>query len=320
MDVQPARADRAPSGIPVLRPFLWPNRTAQVQWVCGLLHTPVAQRYKECHLPLPGHQCLMTSSPPAIKLRLDDVSKRFGRTTVLSGISIDVPAGAKTVLIGPAASGKTVLMKCIAGIHAPERGTIALDGAPLTGISVRERNERLHSTGVLFQQGGLFDSLPVWENICFRLVNNEGMGRRQARDLAIEMLAKVNLPATTADLLPSELSGGMQKRVGLARVFAGEPSLMLLDEPTAGLDPITTKAIYRVLDRMIEQSHATVFAITSDMESARHEYDYMVMLHEGRVVWQGRTSEIDASGNPYVLQLVNGRADGPIRMRLKARI
>ncbi len=130
----------------------------------------------------------------------------------------------------------------------------------------------------------------------------------------------VNLPASTADLLPSELSGGMQKRVGLARVFAGQPSLMLLDEPTAGLDPITTKAIYRVIDRSIEQSHATVFAITSDMDSARHEYEYMIMLHEGRVVWQGATADIDASGNPYVLQLVNGRADGPIKMRLKARI
>ncbi|MEE4236573.1 MAG: ATP-binding cassette domain-containing protein [Anderseniella sp.] len=262
----------------------------------------------------------MTTSTPAVKLSLDGVCKRFGKTQVLRDISIAVPAGAKTVLIGPAASGKTVLMKCIAGIHQPERGSIHLDGEPLTGISVRERNEKLASTGVLFQQGGLFDSLTVWENICFRLVNNEGMPRKQARELAIETLAKVNLPAANADLLPSELSGGMQKRVGLARVFAGTPSLMLLDEPTAGLDPITTKAIYRVLDRMIDESHATVFAITSDMDSARHEYDYMIMLNEGGVVWHGRTADIDASGNPYVLQLVNGRADGPIRMRLKARI
>jgi phospholipid/cholesterol/gamma-HCH transport system ATP-binding protein len=262
----------------------------------------------------------MTSTSPAIKLRIDGVGKRFGRTQVLDDVSLAVPTGAKTVLIGPAASGKTVLMKCIAGIHQPEQGSIMLDGEPLTGISVRERNERLHSTGVLFQQGGLFDSLTVWENICFRLINNEGMSRKEARELAIEALAQVNLPAANADLLPSELSGGMQKRVGLARVFAGQPSLMLLDEPTAGLDPITTKAIYRVLDRMIDQTHATVFAITSDMDSARHEYDYMVMLNEGGVVWHGRTSEIDASGNPYVLQLVNGRAEGPIKMRLKARI
>ncbi len=255
-----------------------------------------------------------------VKLALSGVTKRFGATTVLSGITINVPAGARTVLIGPAASGKTVLMKCIAGIHTPNSGEILLDGQPLTGISTRQRNERLADTGVLFQQGGLFDSLPVWENICFRLVNNEGMSRSDARALAIETLAKVNLPASTADLLPSELSGGMQKRVGLARVFAGQPSLMLLDEPTAGLDPITTKAIYRVIDRSIEQTGATVFAITSDMESARHEYEYMIMLHEGRVVWQGATRDIDASGNPYVLQLVNGRADGPIKMRLKARL
>lgn len=262
----------------------------------------------------------MTTISPAIKLRISGVGKRFGTKRILQDVTIDVPARAKTVLIGPAASGKTVLMKCVAGIYAPETGNIALDGEPLTGITVRERNERLHSTGVLFQQGGLFDSLTVWENICFRLINTDGMNRKQARDLAIQTLARVNLPASTADLLPSELSGGMQKRVGLARVFAGKPSLMLLDEPTAGLDPITTKAIYRVLDRSIDDTHATVFAITSDMESARHEYDYLVMLNEGRVVWQGRTADIDASENPYVLQLVNGRAEGPIKMRLKARI
>lgn len=262
----------------------------------------------------------MTSASLPIKLALSGLTKRFGRTTVLHDVTINIPTGAKTVLIGPAASGKTVLMKCVAGIYPPDGGTISLDGKPLTGITTAERNERLHATGVLFQQGGLFDSLKVWENICFRLINNEGMSRREARELAIEKLARVNLPASTADLLPSELSGGMQKRVGLARVFAGSPSLMLLDEPTAGLDPITTKAIYRVLDRDIEETHATVFAITSDMDSARHQYDHMIMLHEGRVVWQGRTQDIDASGNPYVLQLVNGRAEGPIKMRLKARV
>ncbi|MGI9513472.1 MAG: ABC transporter ATP-binding protein [Anderseniella sp.] len=261
----------------------------------------------------------MTFSTSLEKLTLAGVNMSFGSAKVLHDISMIIPAGRKTVLIGPAASGKTVLMKCVAGIHTPSRGTIKLDDRPVTGISQRERNELLADTGVLFQQGGLFDSLTVWENISFRLINNDGMNRKQARELAIEKLARVNLPAGTADLMPSELSGGMQKRVGIARVLASQPSLMLLDEPTAGLDPITTKAIYRLLDRSIEDSHATVFAITSDMDAARSEYDYLFMLHEGRIVWSGAVADIDASGNPHVLQLINGRADGPIKMRMKAR-
>lgn len=261
----------------------------------------------------------MTTSTNTTKLSIAGLNMSFGGVKVLNDISIDVQTGRKTVLIGPAASGKTVLMKCVAGIHAPGSGSIKIDNQPVTGISQRSRNELLADTGVLFQQGGLFDSLTVWENIAFRLINNDGMDRRQARDLAIEKLARVNLPASTADLLPSELSGGMQKRVGIARVLAGQPSLMLLDEPTAGLDPITTKAIYRLLDRSIEQSQVTVFAITSDMESARTEYDNLFMLHEGRIVWNGAVADIDASANPYVLQLINGRAEGPIKMRMKAR-
>lgn len=243
----------------------------------------------------------------------------FGANRVLDNITLKIPAGRKTVLIGPAASGKTVLMKCIAGIHTPTSGSITLDGHPITGVSARERDARLEHTGVLFQQGGLFDSLKVWENISFKLVNKDGMARTRARDIAIENLARVNLPASTADLLPSELSGGMQKRVGIARVLASQPSLMLLDEPTAGLDPITTKAIYRLLDKSTENSDTTVFAITSDMESARTQYDYMIMLHEGRIVWRGAVRDIDAKGNEYVQQLINGRAAGPIRMRMKAR-
>ena len=211
----------------------------------------------------------MTTSTDTIKLSIAGLDMSVGDATVLHDVTMDIPARRKTVLIGPAASGKTVLMKCVAGIHAPTRGTIKLDGQPVTGISQRDRNELLADTGVLFQQGGLFDSLKVWENISFSLINNDGMNRKEARELAIDKLARVNLPAGTADLLPSELSGGMQKRVGIARVLASQPSLMLLDEPTAGLDPITTKAIYRLLDRSIEDSHATVFAITSDMDAAR---------------------------------------------------
>jgi len=254
-----------------------------------------------------------------IKVHIQGLTKSFDDNAVLGGIDLDLPAGKKSVLIGPAASGKTVLMKCLAGIHRPDAGTVSVDGQEMTSLGDAEKSKLVESFGVLFQQGGLFDSLPVWENVSFKLINCFGMNRREAKDIAIKKLAAVNLPADTAELYPVELSGGMQKRVGIARAFAGDPSLLLLDEPTAGLDPITTAAINRMIDRNVRELGATVFSITSDMESARHAYDYMCMLHQGAIVWAGPTDEIDAAGNPYLDQMVNGRAKGPIEMRIRAR-
>ncbi len=248
------------------------------------------------------------------KIRISGVTKRFGRKTVLEDIDMSVAKGRKTALVGPAASGKTVLMKCISGIHVPTRGTIEIDGVRVTKAGGRDHTRLMQSVGVLFQQGGLFDDLPVWRNVAFKLTQTRGMAEAEARETAIEHLAAVNLPPETADLFPGELSGGMQKRVGIARAMAGDPSLLLLDEPTAGLDPITTRAINRLIDDSIRGTGATVLSITSDMEAARHDYDDLYMLHEGRIVWHGETAAIDASDNPYIRQMIDGKAKGPIEV------
>ena len=250
------------------------------------------------------------------KVRIDGLTKRFGGVTALSGIDMRVETGRKTVLIGPAASGKTVLMKCITGIHRPDAGMVAIDGQPVRRPGSRAHTDLMCSVGVLFQQGGLFDGLPVWRNIAFRLTQTRGISDAEAKRIAIERLAEVRLPAGTADLYPAELSGGMQKRVGIARALADEPTLLLLDEPTAGLDPITTNAINRLIDGSARRTGATVLAITSDMDAARRHYDDLWMLHEGRIVWHGATAAIDAADDAHIRQMIDGRAQGPVAVRV----
>ncbi len=256
---------------------------------------------------------------PEVKVQIRGLTKSFGGKRVLNDVSADVPAGKKSVLIGPAASGKTVLFKCIMGICHPDAGTILVDGQPVPAEGASHHSAFMMDVGVCFQQGGLLDSLTVWENISFKLTQAQGLDRKAAREMAIEKLAMVDLPAPTADLLPSALSGGMQKRVGIARALAGSPSLLLLDEPTAGLDPITTNTINNLITRSMNEIGATVLAITSDMAAARNDYDHLFMLNKGELVWSGPTADIDQCGNPYVEQLINGRAAGPIEMRLEAR-
>lgn len=254
-----------------------------------------------------------------MKAVVTGLTKGFAGKEILCGVDLRLPKNKKTVLIGPAASGKTVFMKCLAGIYPPDRGAIVFDGRDVTHLSTSDRTEMLEHFGILFQQGGLFDSLPVWENICFKLLNRQGMDRDEARELAIQKLALVNLPAGTADLFPVELSGGMQKRVGVARAIVGNPDMLLLDEPTAGLDPITTKAINAMIGRNVETLGSTALCITSDMHAARTEYDYLYMMHEGRIVWAGPTDAIDGTDNAYLDQMINGHAQGPIKMRVQAR-
>ena len=261
----------------------------------------------------------MSSTAPPVKVRVSELNKTFGTNHVLHDVTFDVPAGKSSVLIGPAASGKTVLMKCLAGLYVPESGVIEVDGRDLTRIKGQERAALTEKFGMLFQAGGLFDSLPVWENIAFKLINRHRMNRRRAREIALEKLKIVNLTPDTADLYPSELSGGMQKRVGVARAIADDPELLLLDEPTAGLDPITTSVINANIRRIVDDFGTTALCITSDMESARHSYDYLFMLNEGRIIWSGATSAIDAADNAYLQQMINGQSHGPIKMRLKHR-
>jgi phospholipid/cholesterol/gamma-HCH transport system ATP-binding protein len=250
-------------------------------------------------------------------IEITGLGMRFGGLVALADIDLKIAKGRKTVIVGPAASGKTVLMKCISGIFRPTTGQVTIDGRQVERAGSRAHSQVMEDVGVLFQQGGLFDGLPVWENVSFKLRQNLGMSDTDARARAIELLAQVNLPAETADLFPAELSGGMQKRGGIARAMAGKPSLLLLDEPTAGLDPITTNTINALIDKSIRGTGATVLAITSDMRAAREAYDDLIMLDEGRVVWSGSTAGIDQSGNAYILQMMNG-GDGPIKVRVEA--
>ena len=253
------------------------------------------------------------------KIRVAGVSLRFGEKTVLDDVSLDVPERRNTVLIGSAASGKSVLLKCILGLHTPDAGRIEVDGEDTVHLRGDARIKLLERFGVLYQLSALFDSLPVWENIAFKLMNVHGLSRRSAREVAVEKLSHVGLSADVAALYPADLSGGMQKRVALARAIAGDPEILVLDDPTAGLDPIMTNQINRLIKNAVDELGATALCITGDMASVRRYYDNVAMIHEGRIIWSGRTDAIDAAGNDYLDQLIHGRAQGPIKMRLHAR-
>ncbi len=259
----------------------------------------------------------MTRTPPKISMR--NVVKAFGDNRVLDGLSLDLQAGRNLALIGNAASGKTVLLKCLVGLYPIDSGDIEVDGAEISSLDTHEREQLLDRFGVLFQRSALFDSLPVWENIAFKRVTVGKARRKDAREAAILKLRQVGMKPETADLFPASLSGGMQKRVALARAIMEQPDILLLDDPTAGLDPILTRVINELIARLAEETGATVLSITSDMDAMRRDYPEVAMLHDGRITWQGATADIDHAANPYLDQLVNGRPDGPIKMRLRKR-
>ncbi len=259
----------------------------------------------------------MTQAPP--KISLHNVVKTFGENRVLDGLSLDLPPGRNLALIGSAASGKTVLLKCLVGLYPFDSGTIKIDGAEISSLDARQREKLLDRFGVLFQRSALFDSLPVWENIAFKRVTIGRARRKDAREAAILKLRQVGMKPETADLFPSSLSGGMQKRVALARAIMEQPDILLLDDPTAGLDPILTRVINELIARLAQETGATVLSITSDMDAMRRDYPAVAMLHDGRIIWRGATADIDQAGNPFLDQLVNGRPDGPIKMRLRKR-
>jgi phospholipid/cholesterol/gamma-HCH transport system ATP-binding protein len=255
--------------------------------------------------------------PPKIRVR--NLHKRFGSNVVLDGLDLDVGVGESVLVIGGSGSGKSVLLKCILGLLEPEDGVIEIDGAPVIGLPPAEREVVNRKFGMLFQGGALFDSLRVWENVAFGLIQGESMDRMQAKEIAIAKLAAVGLSANVGELWPAELSGGMKKRVGLARAIATEPEIIFFDEPTTGLDPIMADVINDLIVKCVRELGATALSITHDMASARKIADRIAMLYKGEIVWNGPTSEIDRSGNDFVDQFIHGRAEGPIRMEVRAR-
>lgn len=250
------------------------------------------------------------------KIALTGVEKGFDDAPVLTGVDLKVEPGESLVLIGPSGSGKTVLLKCIVGLYEADAGSILIDGRETRRLSEGERAEETARMGMLFQRSALFDSMTVWRNITFRLVEEGKCQRRDARELAAGKLETVGLGADVADLYPAELSGGMQKRVAVARAIAGDPEILLLDEPTAGLDPIMTNVINEEILEIARRLGATTLSITSDMDGARAIADRIAMLYEGRIIWCGPKDRVDASGNEFVDQFIHRRAEGPIQMAL----
>jgi len=258
----------------------------------------------------------MSDSQPKIRLR--GICKSFGKKVVLDGVDLDVATGESIVIIGGSGTGKSVTIKCIQGLLNPDSGTIEIDGQNVVGIDAGERARINTQIGMLFQAAALFDSLPVWENVVFGLLAQKAISRRDARDLAVEKLALVGLGSQLIDLSPADLSGGMQKRVGLARAIAADPAIMIFDEPTTGLDPITADVINDLIVAVNRKIGATAVTITHDMQSAKKIGNRIAMLFGGKIIWAGRPEDIENSGNPYVDQFIHGRTDGPIRMAVRA--
>ena len=256
----------------------------------------------------------MNTSPPKIRLR--GVCKAFGPNVVLDGVDLDVGVGESVVVIGGSGTGKSVMIKCILGILEPDSGLIEIDGVDVGIINGADREALMGKFGMLFQGSALFDSLPVWENVAFGLIQARGMERQAARAVALQKLAAVGLGPEVGALMPAELSGGMTKRVGLARAIAAEPEIIFFDEPTTGLDPIMGDVINDLVVKCVRELGATTLSITHDLVSARKIAHRIAMLHDGKIIWQGPVADIDDCGNPYVDQFINGRAEGPIQMQV----
>lgn len=242
-------------------------------------------------------------------IQIDGLKKSFGSKAVLRDVHLDVERGESLVVIGGSGTGKSVLLKCILGLVTPDAGTITLDGAPVA----ENREAFLAHFGMLFQGAALFDSLPVWQNVAFRLLRGPAKRiKAEARAIAVDKLKRVGLGPEVADLFPAELSGGMQKRVGLARAIATDPAVIFFDEPTTGLDPIMAGVINDLIRDIVTEMGATAITITHDMTSVRAIADRVAMLHDGVVKWHGTITEMDETSDPYVTQFIHGRATGPI--------
>jgi phospholipid/cholesterol/gamma-HCH transport system ATP-binding protein len=251
------------------------------------------------------------------KIRIRGLSKAFGPKKVLDGVDLDIEQGTAMVVIGGSGTGKSVLIKSILGLVTPDAGVIEIDGEDVLKASRQRAKVLRGQIGMLFQNGALFDSLSVWENVTFGLLAQKRIRRAAARDKAVEVLAQVGLDAEVAGLSPAELSGGMQKRVALARAIASEPAIMFFDEPTTGLDPIMGAVIDELIVDCVKRLGSTSIAITHDMASAMRIGDQAAMLYQGKVSWTGPAAELMTSTDPVVDQFTHGRSQGPIKMALR---
>ncbi|HKT20216.1 MAG TPA: ATP-binding cassette domain-containing protein [Stellaceae bacterium] len=256
------------------------------------------------------------SAAPKIAVR--GLKKSFGPKVVLDGIDLDIRVGESVVVIGGSGTGKSVLVKSILGLLDADAGSIKIDGEEVTRLSRGRREKLMQKFGMLFQGAALFDSLSVWQNVAFGLIQGRGFDRDKARKIALEKLGAVGLGPEVGDLRPAELSGGMQKRVALARAIAAEPEIIIFDEPTTGLDPIMGDVINNLIVQCVKDLGATAISITHDMASAHKIADRIAMIYRGRIIWSGTSADIDRSGNPYVDQFIHGRAEGPIKMEVRA--
>jgi len=250
------------------------------------------------------------SDQPTIRIR--DLKKSFGDKVVLDGANLDVWPGESVVVIGQSGVGKSVLIKCIIGILTPDEGTIEIGGELITAAGFRNMDAIRRKFGMLFQYAALFDSLKVWENVGFGLLQHSDLKPPRIREVAEEKLRSVGLPGIL-DLMPSELSGGMRKRVGLARAIAMDPEIMLYDEPTTGLDPIRADSINDLIIQLREELSVASITITHDMISAYKIADRISMLYKGKLIATGTPDEIRGSDNAFVQQFIHGRAEGPIK-------
>ncbi len=250
------------------------------------------------------------------KIRIRGLGKSFGDKTVLRDLDLDVGEGESVVVIGGSGTGKSVMIKCVLGLLTPDCGSIQIDGEEVMGMTADEREKVLTKVGMLFQGAELFDSLPVWENVAFGLIEGRDMPRGQAREIAIGKLAQVGLGREVGELNPAELSGGMRKRVALARAVATDPELIFFDEPTTDLGLIMGDVIDELIVKCVRELGVTTLSITHDMASERKIADRIAMIHGGRIIWAAPVAEIDHSNTPYVDQFIHGRAEGPITMEV----
>lgn len=251
------------------------------------------------------------------KIELKNVHKSFGTKHVLTGIDLTVNKGESMVIIGGSGTGKSVTLKCVLGLIEADSGIINIDGQNVKEMDNHKRAEQMKKFGMLFQGGALFDSMPVWENIAFGLIQAQKMHKDEAHPIALEKLKQVGLTAATGNLYPAELSGGMQKRVSLARAIATNPEIIFFDEPTTGLDPIMADVINNLIVDCVKDLGATALTITHDMASARKIADQVAMIFEGKIIWTGNVKALYDSGNSYVEQFIHGRAEGPITKHLE---